>query len=168
MPLRQQWAHSVSTRETLRVLNFSVTPPLVRAWLLCICFFPVQSPLSASFSVPSEGHLWNEGWDVMKLDIKLIKYDTRIDVECKPVGRLFTSLGRSSLFTVCSICQGLQQGAIPGIIFQNEDRRGRNQLLRRVDPVFKCTEIPVGWFFLFWSSYKKCPKMALNNLIAMY
>lgn len=80
----------------------------------------------------------------MKLDIKLIKYDTRIDVECNPFGRVFTSSGWSSLFTVCSICQGLRQGAIPGIIFQNEDRRGSNQLLRRVDPVFKCTEIPVG------------------------
>lgn len=58
----------------------------------------------------------------MKLGIKLIKYDMRIDVEGNPVSALFTSAERS-LFTVCSICEGLGQGVTPGIIFQNEDWR---------------------------------------------
>ena len=73
-----------------------------------------------------------------------------------------------SLFTVCSICEGLGQGAIPEITFQNEDWRGRNQWLRRVGPTFKCTGTAVGWFSLFWSSCKTCSKIASKNFIAMY
>jgi hypothetical protein len=60
----------------------------------------------------------------MKPDTKLIKYDTRIDVECNSVSILFTSL-ECSLFTVCSICEGLGQGAATDIIFQNDDWRDR-------------------------------------------
>lgn len=73
-----------------------------------------------------------------------------------------------SLFTVCSICEGLGQGAVPEITFQNEDWRGRNEWLRRRGPIFKCTGTAVGRFSLFWSSCKTCPKTASKKLYGHY
>lgn len=70
----------------------SVKFPLLQFWVLMNSSHQFAPCSVSSFCLlPSEGHLWNEGWDVMKLDRKLIKYDTRIDVECNSVSILFTS-----------------------------------------------------------------------------
>lgn len=115
--LCQQWAHSMSGSEALGG-SISVTTFAGCSWGLCIGLSPAGSPLSASSSVPPEGHLWNEGWDVMKLHIKLIKYDTRIDVECNLAGILFTSSKWSSLFTVAEFVKDLGKEQHCGLFFR--------------------------------------------------
>lgn len=141
--LHQQWAHSMSGDEALRVLNLShyfggcslmnslhQFVPCLASPLCFLQYLIWRTPLKwgmrhneATYKI---NQIWHKNWCGMQSRWHVIHL---LGIE---------------FFVYC--LQNLRrQGATPGVIFQNEDWRDRKQLLRRVGTLFKWTNILIGW-----------------------
>ena len=164
--LCQQWAHSRSGSEAVGE-SISVTTFSGRSWILCIGLSPAGSPLSVS-SCPTWRTPLKWGMRCNEATYKINQVWHKNLCEMQPCCILLTSSEWSSLFTVAEFVKDLGKEQHQRLFFRLRTWRDRKILQRRVEPIFKRSQILGGWFFLFWSSYKKCLKMASENLIAMY